>query len=114
MNEMIEEMASDMNYGCVKHDLYPDDAKEIARALVILGYRRITEDSVVLTREEYDEFLRQGAMIDFLKECNKEARKETAKEIIKLIDEIEKNNPNGWIGALHIKQAIAKQCGVEE
>ena len=42
-----------------------------------------------------------------------QARKEMAKEIIKLIDEIEKNNPNGWIGALHTKQAIAKQIGVE-
>lgn len=46
MNEkekMIEEMASDMNYGCVKHDLWPSDAKEIAKALYILGYRKITE-----------------------------------------------------------------------
>lgn len=38
--EMIEEMASDMNYGCVKHDLWPDDAKEIAKALFILDYRK--------------------------------------------------------------------------
>lgn len=52
--EIIEEMASDMNYGCVKHDLWPDDAKEIAKALVILGYRKIPEGSVVLTREEYE------------------------------------------------------------
>ena len=31
--QMIEEMASDMDYGCIKRDLYPDDAKEIAKAL---------------------------------------------------------------------------------
>lgn len=42
-----------------------------------------------------------------------ETRKETAEKILKLVDEIEKNNPNGWIGALHLKYAIAKQFSVE-
>ena len=39
--ERIRELASDMDYGCTKRDLYPDDAKEIAKVLDILGYRKI-------------------------------------------------------------------------
>ena len=39
--ERIRQLASDMYYGCTKRDLYPDDAKEIAKALDILGYRKI-------------------------------------------------------------------------
>lgn len=55
MNKEIEEMASDMDYGCTKRDLYPDDAKEIAEALYLLGYQKIDKDKqVVLTREEYE------------------------------------------------------------
>ena len=33
--KQIEEMARDMDYGCTKRDLYPSDAKEIAKALYI-------------------------------------------------------------------------------
>ena len=39
--ERIRELALDMDYGCTKRDLYPDDAKEIAKALDILGYRKV-------------------------------------------------------------------------
>lgn len=49
------------------------------------GLRKVPENAVVLTREEYDELLRQGAMIDFLKDCVKQARKETAKQILQTI-----------------------------
>ena len=38
--QQIEEMASDMDYSCTKRDLYPDDAKEIAKVLYLLGYRK--------------------------------------------------------------------------
>ena len=31
--KQIDEMASDMDYACTKRDLYPDDAKEIAKRL---------------------------------------------------------------------------------
>lgn len=55
-NEQIEEMASDMDYGCTKRDLYPSDAKEIAKALYLLGYRKLPEDSVVISKEEYEEY----------------------------------------------------------
>lgn len=39
--QRIRELALDMDFGCTKRDLYPDDAKEIAKALDILGYRKI-------------------------------------------------------------------------
>ena len=52
--KQIEEMASDMDYSCTKRDLYPDDAKEIAKVLYLLGYRKLPEDSVVLSREGYE------------------------------------------------------------
>ena len=51
--EKINEMASDMDYGCTKHDLWPDDAKEIAKALIILGYQKVKEDEVVISKAEY-------------------------------------------------------------
>ena len=38
--ERIRQLASDMDYGCTKRDLYPEDATEIAKALDILGYRK--------------------------------------------------------------------------
>ena len=38
--ERIVEMASDMDYACTKKDLYPDDAKEISKVLLKLGYHK--------------------------------------------------------------------------
>ena len=61
-----------------------------ATTLYNAGYRKLPEDSVVLTREEYNEFLRQGAMIDFLKDCIQQARKETAREILNKIYHLSK------------------------
>lgn len=52
--KQIDEMASDMDYGCVKHDLWPEDAKEIAKALIILGYQKVGVDSIVISRQEYE------------------------------------------------------------
>lgn len=43
---------------------------------------KIPENAVVLTREEYDEFLRQNFIIDMLKDCIKDARKEMAKKVM--------------------------------
>ena len=55
--DRIKEMASDMDYGCTKHDLWPDDAKEIAKALVILGYQKVKEDEVVIPKTEYERLM---------------------------------------------------------
>ena len=52
-DQLIQEMASDMNYAVVKHDLWPDDAKEIAKTLVILGYGKLPDqDEVQLARKQ--------------------------------------------------------------
>jgi hypothetical protein len=59
----------------------PDLDKPIAEEIYNAGYRKIPVGAVVLRRGEYDEFLRQGAMIDFLKDCIQQARKETAREL---------------------------------
>ena len=58
-----------------------------SKTLYNAGYRKIPEGVVVLTREEYDEFLRQGAILDFLKDCHKEIRKETAEEFAERLKE---------------------------
>ena len=52
-----------------------DYEKEIKKEL-------IPEGAVVLKRKEYDEFLRQNFIIDVLKDCIKDARKETSEKIM--------------------------------
>ena len=74
--EQIDEMAGDMDYGCTKRALYPDDAKEIAKALYLLGYRKLQEDSVVLSREEYIDLSRT-----YVKEQKAQAVKEFVEEL---------------------------------
>ena len=74
--EQIDEMVGDMDYGCTKRDLYPDDAKEIAKALYLLGYRKLQEDSVVLSREEYIDLSRT-----YVKEQKAQAVKEFLEEL---------------------------------
>ena len=107
MNNQIEEMASDMDYGCTKRDLYPDDAKEIAKALYLLGYQKIDKDKqVVLTREEYerlklelaiekkraDESYTQKEVEEIIASKERIKSKETAEKILnELLDFV-----NGW------------------
>ena len=50
--KLIREMASDMDYACTKHDLWPEDAKEIARVLRTLGYRKCSDDHIREIRKE--------------------------------------------------------------
>ena len=61
--EKINEMASDMQYGCVEHDLWPNDAKEIAKALIILGYQKVKKDEIVISKKEYEELKQDCADI---------------------------------------------------
>lgn len=117
--EMIEEMASDMNFACVKHDLYPDDAKEIAKALVILGYRNC-KDKVVLRKEEFDEDYVTKQDRDYWKNKAeilgnklKQARKETAKEIFTTIDHLIINDRATPLWVKYVLIEIAKKYGVE-
>ena len=84
-----------------------------------LGYRKIPEDSVVLSREEYDELtLTKQSIFDMLEERDDKARKETAKEIIDmLIPNCEVCDENWHKGCLCLRAMIAekivKQFGVE-
>lgn len=52
--KQIDQMASDMDYSCVKHDLWPEDAKEIAKALILLGYRKVDAGDIVISKQEYE------------------------------------------------------------
>lgn len=72
--EQIEEMASDMDYGCTKRDLYPDDAKEIAKALYLLGYRKLDDHAIMVLRKA--------------KGIENRIRKETVKEILLKLESV--------------------------
>ena len=115
--KQIEEMASDMDYGCTKRDLYPDDAKEIAKALYLLGYRKLPEDSVVLSRAKYEMLVACSSyegVIGKLKDEYIRGSKETAEKIFNSIFKLESYD-DGW-NELYYKDHIiqlAKQFGVE-
>lgn len=80
----------------------------------ILQALGIPENAVVLTREEYDELLRQGAMIDFLKDCVKQVRKETAEKIIHYLLKVGNTERLGYL-KIYVEniEELIKQYGVE-
>lgn len=51
-DKVIREMASDMDYACTKHDLWSEDAKEIAKVLRTLGYHKCPDNYVREVRKE--------------------------------------------------------------
>lgn len=129
--KQIKEMASDMDYACTKRDLYPIDAKEIAKALYILGYRKINENEVVISKEEYEKLkhfekrvrsgvcLTQKEWFDFCNEDSnrrtclrieerEQARKETAEKIFKKL----KVELKGYIGINYLED-LAKEFSVD-
>ena len=53
--QQIREIASDMDYASIEHDLYPSDAKEIAKTLYLLGYRKVCDDEIVIKKSESEE-----------------------------------------------------------
>ena len=116
--EQIDEMASDMDYGCTKRDLYPDDAKEIAKALYLLGYRKLPKDSVVLSREEYKrittELVTEQRATEIAKEYFEKIRKETAEKILQPLYNACKEDTYGQVVVdFAILENLAKQFGVE-
>lgn len=76
--EQIEEMAKDI-VRIAGLDVYGK-----AEELVNLGYRKLPEDSVVLSREEYKRLLDNAIRVDmeYLDHELAKTRKETAKEIL--------------------------------
>lgn len=80
--------------------------KKRAELLYNAGCRIIPKDSVVVSREDYNEFLRQAFIIDELKDCVKLARKETAKELLEDFD-------NHGVYSQDYTNFMRKQFGVE-
>lgn len=138
--QQIEEIAKDINNSWfVKSNgdicgtnvkLKKNDIKMIAHQLVLEGYRKIPEDSVVLSREEYDNLKlelqkahNKGVQVGFdmtkFKEqsIKNKASKETAEKIFKmLISELESNKflyGKRIIMKVDVEN-LAKQFGVEE
>lgn len=81
--KQIEEMANDVRsyyHGSEYNEL--EDDISFSEHLVNLGWIKPDENVVVLTREKYDEFLKQNFIIDMLKDCIKDAHKEMAKKVM--------------------------------
>lgn len=78
-DQLIQEMASDMNYATVKHDLWPDDAKEIAKTLILLGYGKLPE-GVTLSSKQCAEIVQDNYNIGY-----ERGKTEMAEKIIKLV-----------------------------
>lgn len=104
--EMIEQMMEDINSMSERNAHYYEkendklvqreafaDCKAIAEELVREGWVKIPEDAVVLTKEEYNDYINLKELLDkgYFTSENRvaihKARKETAREILKwLID----------------------------
>lgn len=108
--EQIEEMvstlaASNNPFVDVPVEIMP----QVAKALYNAGYRKIPEDSVVLSREEYKRLLDNAIRVDieYLDHELAKTRKETAKEI--LSDLLDLHN-----GVQDINQKTDFYCSIEQ
>lgn len=81
----IKEMASDMDYGCIKHGLWPEDAMEkIEKALTILGYQKVGEDKVILTKDEFRSMIKTDKEAEeYGQQCWNDGRALGQKEAVK-------------------------------
>ena len=147
-DEMIEEMAKDIEHCCNRYDEegrfvgnkcrgceYWCDTNNLccsfgnkeAIYLYNLGYRKIPEGSVVLSKEEYEGKeiavemsgghklrLTVGKFGEMSRVLEESTRKETAIEILSMIDKIPTNEVNELNHLRLLKINIAKQYGVEE
>lgn len=89
------------------------DINNIARELYDKNYRKLPEDSVVLSRKEYEE-LKYTWITD--SDAYKKGCKETAEKIFKML--ISKLESNQFLSGERIimevdVENLAKQCGVE-
>lgn len=120
-DKIIECMAQDIAYSCA--DMAYNACGDVtccgclAKQLIEQGYRKIPDDSVVLTREGYDEFLRQGARIDFLKDCIQQACKETAEKFARAVEfhsvaTIKDGREHFTISALGLKDILHEEFGI--
>lgn len=110
----IKEMASDMDYGCTKHDIWPDDAKEIAKALIILGYQKVKPNEMVVMRDEYQNTLKDYTVLinkfdtlsenyKLCKDANETLKQNIIKYSNKIVEDVfEKINENMCLFELDI------------
>lgn len=107
--EQIEEMAKIVDE---MYWVYDTTAGDIAEALYNAGYRKIPENAVVLTEEEYIDLSR-----NYVTEQIEQARKETAKEILLLLgkgyDETEKTEFNNLQWYKEFCRELKHRYGVE-
>lgn len=75
--EQIEEMAKIVDE---MYNVYTTTADDIAEGIYNAGYRKIPENAVVLTKEEYIDLSR-----NYVTEQIEQVRKETAKEIFQKV-----------------------------
>lgn len=117
--EQIEEMAKLINskkiYPC-EDDVHCENCfcadKDTAEKLYNAGYRKIPENAVVLTKEEYIDLSR-----NYVTEQIEKARKKTAKEILLLLgkgyDETEKTEFNNLQWYKEFCRELKHRYGVE-
>ena len=101
--KQIEEMAKDIPYLTLDREVFvgatekrivgwtlsEEDNKMIAKALIEQGYRKITENEVVISKKEYEKITKELVTEQRVKEIAQEffgkVRKETAREIFNQI-----------------------------
>ena len=100
---MIEELGHTLYCKQDKFDL--SNPFEVAKAVVEEGYYKVPKGAVVLTKEEF--FANN-------EKCYQQARKETAREIIQLLDGHQFED-DGWTWSVSKRDLkfIAKKYGVE-
>ena len=138
--KQIEEMAETVYENVYLEGHFPKStSKAIARFIIEQGYRKIPKDSIVFSREDMKKYAKDciageetgldiiNALIaraERYKEKAKQASKETAEKIYKLIDKKLELYQNGVIGGslydsgyqtaiYDIKRIIKEQLGVE-
>ena len=107
--EQIEEMAKIVDE---MYNVYTTTADDIADGLYNVGYRKIPENAVVLTKEEYIDLSR-----NYVTEQIEQVRKKTAKEILLLLgkgyDETEKTEFNNLQWYKEFCRELKHRYGVE-
>lgn len=114
--EMIEEMAEIIYENRPNKDIWIEDATEIAKVLLSAGYRKVPEGSVVLTKEEHMQMIKDCIESNKITSQTYYERgsKETAKEILeKLVGHTFEDDGWTWTVSKEDIQWLANKYGVE-
>ena len=118
IEEMISAMSASNNpFVDVPIEIMP----KVAEALYNAGYRKLPENSVMLSREEYEritkELVTEQRATEIAKEYFEKIRKETAAKLIKLIEfhSISKRDKSGYetftISNLCLREILREEFG---